>query len=89
MKVKDLVEIFSEKYKKPIKNIGFRPGEKMQESLINLTQSSRIIKKNNYIHIKSVFSGIFDSSNMMDYNSDTNLIDKDILKEYLIKLKLI
>jgi UDP-N-acetylglucosamine 4,6-dehydratase len=89
MNVKDLVEIFSEIYNKPIKEIGFRPGEKMQESLINTTQSSRIIKHNNYIHIKSVFTNIFDSSNMMDYNSDMNLINKDTLKDYLNKLKLI
>jgi UDP-glucose 4-epimerase len=38
MNVKDLMEIFSEKYNKPIKITGLRSGEKMLESLINETQ---------------------------------------------------
>jgi FlaA1/EpsC-like NDP-sugar epimerase len=89
MRVIDLIEIFSEKYNKSIIETGIRPGEKMQESLINITQSTRIIKKDNYIHIKSVFSNIFDNSNIRDYNSDINIIDKKTLKEYLIELNLI
>ena len=35
MNVIDLIELFSEKFNKPIKTISIRPGEKMLESLIN------------------------------------------------------
>lgn len=44
MNVKDIIEIFSEIYKKPIKTIGIKPGEKLLESLINCSQSARIKK---------------------------------------------
>ena len=56
MKIKDLLELFSEKYNKPIIITGLRPGEKLLESLINKTQSGRIIKKGKYIHIRSIFN---------------------------------
>jgi FlaA1/EpsC-like NDP-sugar epimerase len=39
MKVKDLVEIFSEKYNKPIKIIGIKPGEKLLESLLKVCKT--------------------------------------------------
>ena len=42
MNVKDLVELFSEKYNKPIKITGIKPGEKLLETLINNSQSARI-----------------------------------------------
>ena len=54
MKLIDLLEIFSEKYNKPIKVTSIRPGEKMLESLINPTQAGRIIKNGSYYHIKSM-----------------------------------
>jgi UDP-glucose 4-epimerase len=91
MRVKDLVEIFSEKYNKPIRVTGLRPGEKMLESLINHTQSIRMIKEDGYYHIKSAISykGKLDLENEMDYNSDINPLNKDELKTYLEKLNLI
>lgn len=55
MKIIDLMELFSEKYNKPIRVTGLRHGEKMLESLINETQSGRIVIKNNYYHIRSIF----------------------------------
>jgi len=91
LKVKDLVEIFSEKYNKPIKMIGLKPGEKLLESLINYSQSSRLVKFNEYFHIKSVinFKGDVDYSNQKDYNSTINPLCKTELKNYLIKLNLL
>ena len=87
MKVIDLLELFSEKYKKPIKEIPIRPGEKMMESLINETQSVRVEKHTNYYHISSIFK--FDkeilSKNMIDYNSKMNPLTKDKLKVFLEK----
>jgi FlaA1/EpsC-like NDP-sugar epimerase len=91
MKVKDLVEIFSEKYNKPIKVTGLRPGEKMLESLINNTQSIRMCKEDGYYHIKSAidYKGKLDLENERDYNSDINPLSKEELKSYLEKLNLI
>ena len=91
MKIIDLLEIFSEIYKKPIKIDKIRPGEKMLESLINQTQSGRIEKKNEYYHIKSIFSykENIDGNKLLDYNSNINPLSKEELKKYLIQLKLI
>ena len=91
MKVIDLLEIFSEKYNKPIKIISIRPGEKMLESLINETQSVRIEKNNDYYHIKSIFNynKPILSENMKDYNSKINPLTKEELKKYLILFNLI
>ena len=91
LKVKDLIEIFSEKYNKPIKITGLRPGEKLLESLINESQSGRIEKHGKYTHIKSVFSykKTIDSDHLRDYNSTINPLTKQELKDYLIKLNLL
>lgn len=91
LKVKDLIEIFSEKYNKSIKVTGLRPGEKLLESLINESQSGRIEKHGKYTHIKSVFSykKTIDADNLRDYNSTINPLTKQELKEYLIKLNLL
>lgn len=85
MKLIDLLEIFSEKYNKPIKITSIRPGEKMLESLINPTQAGRIIKHNSYYHIKSIFEfkDIIDDSKLIDYNSKINPLTKEELNVYL------
>lgn len=91
MKVKDLIEIFSEKYNKSIKNIGIKPGEKLLESLINKSQSARIKVNGNYTHIKSIytFNETINEDNLNDYNSKINTLTKDELKIYLHELNLL
>jgi UDP-N-acetylglucosamine 4,6-dehydratase len=91
MKVKDLIELFSEKYNKPIIINGLRPGEKLLESLINETQSSRIKIIGKYKHIQSVLSynEVIHHENQCDYNSNLNPLLKEDLKNYLIKLNLL
>ena len=91
MNVKDLVELFSEKYNKPIKITGLKPGEKLLESLINKTQSGRIKINGEYTHIKSIYSfnEIIDETSLNDYNSKINPFNKEELKEYLNKLNLL
>ena len=91
MNVKDLVELFSEKYNKPIKITGLKPGEKLLESLINKTQSGRIKINGNYTHIKSIYSfnENIDETTLNDYNSKINPLTKTELDEYLKNLKLI
>lgn len=91
MKVIDLIEIFSEIYNKPIKLVGIKPGEKLLESLINTTQSARIVKHDDYFHIKSIFNfnKEINEDNLIDYNSKINPLCKYELIEYLKKLSLI
>lgn len=90
MNVKDLMDIFSVKYSKPIVITGLRSGEKMLESLINETQSGRIVVHGDYTHIKSVLKypdAIHES--VKDYNSRTNTLTKSELETYLLNLTLI
>jgi nucleoside-diphosphate-sugar epimerase len=91
MKVCDLIELFSEKYKKPIKIIGIKPGEKLLESLINTSQSARIKIFDNYTHIKSsyTFKEEINECELIDYNSTINPLTKNELKIYLESLNLI
>ena len=91
MNVKDLVELFSEKYNKPIKITGIKPGEKLLESLINKTQSGRIKINGEYTHIKSIydFNESIDETLLNDYNSKINPLNKEELRLHLNKLNLL
>ena len=89
MKVKDLIEIFSEKYNKPIIIGKLRPGEKMHESLINETQAMSMIETDNYYYIKPPYANICIPEQAKDYNSSMNQLSKEQLKEYLLKLNLL
>jgi UDP-N-acetylglucosamine 4,6-dehydratase len=91
MNVKDLVELFSEKYNKPVKLTGIKPGEKLLESLINKSQSARITLHEEYTHIKSIynFNETIDESKLSDYNSKINPLNKEELEKYLIELNLL
>ena len=89
----DLFEIFSELYKKPIAFGKLRPGEKLLESLINETQSMRLVIDDitGYMHIKPHYltDHIYSDNFVKDYNSKINTISKEQLKEYLYKLNYI
>lgn len=89
--IKDLLEIFSEIYNKPVVKIPLRSGEKMLESLINETQSLRLIKneETGYMFIKPPYKSIVSNSKVQDYNSKINPLTKFELKQYLHKLNLI
>ena len=90
-KIKDLLEIFSEHYDKPIVKIPLRPGEKMLESLINETQSLRLIRdeESGYMHIKPPYKETVSNCDVQDYNSKINPLNKTELSDYLQKLNLI
>lgn len=89
MNVKDLFEIFSEKYNKPIKVTGLRAGEKLLESLINETQSARLVVGKGYYYIKPPYHKKIYNVNLCDYNSTINPLSKDDLRNYLAKLNLL
>lgn len=90
MRLIDLMEIFSEKYGKPVRITGLRPGEKMLESLISETQSMRLINgPDGYMYIKPPYKNILITNNICNYNSKINPLDKDNLIIYMSKLELI
>ena len=89
MYIKDIFEIFSELYKKPIKIVGLRAGEKLYESLINGTQHLLTYKKNGYYHIAPSYKKELLNTDQIDINSNFNLLTKQDLKELLINLQLI
>ena len=94
MNVKDLIDIFSHLYHKPIQITGLRPGEKILESLINTTQSTRTVSSpdKKYMYIKP-FHNIqphelkFDSP--QEYNSLMNPLSYAALYDYLHELDLL
>lgn len=88
--VKDMIEIFSEIYNKPVVLDKLRPGEKMLESLINETQSMRLeFGPDGYMYIKPSYKNIMTANDVKDYNSTINPLTKEELKKYLLDLKLI
>jgi len=90
LKLIDLIEIFSEKYNKPIKIIGLRAGEKMLESLISETQASRLIKTDKgYMHIKPPYTNLLVTDDIFNYNSKLNPLSKEEIFKFLNELKLI
>lgn len=89
-KVKDMIDIFSELYSKPVVLDQLRPGEKMLESLINETQSMRLeFGPDGYMYIKPPYKNIMTNNDVKDYNSTINPLSKEELKQYLLDLKLI
>ena len=90
MKLIDLMEIFSEKYGKPVKITGLRPGEKMLESLISETQAMRLVKKDNgYMHIKPPYKNLLVTEEIHNYNSKLNPLNKEELRVFMTNLNLI
>lgn len=84
MRVKDLLEIFSEIYKKPIQITELRPGEKMLESLISETQSYRLIKDTDeYFYIKPPYKQVHSTESVQNYNSKLNPLTKEELSTFL------
>ena len=89
MKLIDLMEIFSEKYGKPIRITGLRPGEKMLESLISETQAMRLINgPDGYKYIKAPYKNLL-ITDAKNYNSKLNPLSKEELHKYLCDLSLL
>lgn len=93
MKIGDLAAIFSEKFKKPIKVVGLRPGEKQHEDLLNESESVRTSTKfrenqpANY-----VIGSAAHASNVgkrFTYSSDQTVMSKKQLQEHLTKLMIL
>jgi len=86
MRVGDLAEIFSEKYGKPTKVIGLRPGEKKHEDLINESESTRTYMKNYRRYVIGPAYKAGDSEKRFTYTSADSVMTKDELRAHLTGL---
>jgi FlaA1/EpsC-like NDP-sugar epimerase len=82
--IKDMINLYAEKYGKKVFLDKIRPGEKMYESLINDSQSMRIVETEKYYHIKSNYKYELLNEKMFDYNSNNaEMLSKEELYTYL------
>ncbi len=95
MRIQDLITIFSEIYNKPFKITGLRPGEKIDEVLINKIQSMTLLTDEKYCYIKPSYktkllpANITTEHTYKSYTSADNLVDQAQLKKLLQDLQLI
>ncbi len=89
MYIKDLFSIFSELYQKDINIVGIRPGEKMNESLINETQSRRVVTDGIYHHIRPNYLREKLNEAIFEYHSGQNVLTEAELYKYLVDVNLI
>ena len=84
MKIKDLAKIYSELSNKPVKSIGIRPGEKIDEKLICKAESLRVVDIGDYYVLKPAHEKIINKKvNIFDYTSSDDILSIDKLKTYL------
>jgi len=88
MKIGDLADIFSQRYNKPVKVIGLRPGEKKHEDLVNESESVRTRKINPPVGFNYVIDPAFRSGNgqRFTYSSSDLVMNREDLEVYLNKL---
>lgn len=86
MKIGHLAQIFSERYNKPIKYIGLRPGEKQHEDLINESESVRTAPAmdGRFYVIGPAFNA--GSGQRFVYSSKQDVMRKDQLEKHLTQL---
>lgn len=89
MRIGDLAEIFSERFNKPIKVIGRRPGEKAHEDLVNESESVRTSDFNEHFIIGPAFSTGLSTNKRFTYSSSNDVMSKEQLLAHLSKLGII
>ncbi|MHB1952285.1 MAG: polysaccharide biosynthesis protein [Sulfobacillus sp.] len=82
MYIKDMIELFAEKYGKSIEVTGIRSGEKLFETLVNGTQSLRTVERDGHYHILPTYSRLVRDS-AYEYDSRQAIISKEELLAYL------
>lgn len=86
MRVKDLADIFSRIYNKPIEIMGIRPGEKLHEMLISETESLRMVEKDGFYVLKSAMEAIDKDVKLVEYSSEQDCLSQQELENYLNSL---
>ena len=83
MNILDLANIFSEKYNKPVKIIGMRPGEKLFEELVSSPESVRISEDGQYYRMAASHVMPPLDAKIFAYGSNDDVLSKDALEAYL------
>jgi len=87
MRIGDLAEVFSERYGKPIRIVGLRPGEKKHEDLINESESVRTtLLQKHYVIDPAYVAG---NGKRFTYSSADSVMTKDQLRAHLTTLGII
>ena len=87
MRIGDLVEIFSERYNKPITTVGLRPGEKKHEDLVNESESVRTKEtSSHYVIAASTVDPV--RTDRFSYSSSQCVLSKDELRAHLTALRM-
>lgn len=90
MRIGDVAEIFSEVSGKPTKIIGYRPGEKQHEDLLNESESYRTVRYGDHYAISPAFMcGDGTADDAFSYTSSQDVMTKKQLKDHLTSLGII
>ena len=92
MKIMDVFELFSESDNKIITITSIRPGEKLHEELLNEDELRRTFERDDYYILPPSYVKIDKNVKLINkesYSSCDNILSKNDLKAYLIKLGLI
>ncbi len=86
MRIIDLAKIFARRYKKEIKIVGMRPGEKLHEALISEPESVRCTFDGTYYRMAPAHSSAEASTEIFGYSSDQDVLGIEGLEEYLERI---
>jgi len=83
MRIIDLAQIYSERYKKPIEIVGMRPGEKLHEGLISEPESVRTRHNGSYYVMSPAHSVVTADAKIFSYSSEQDVVSREDLESYL------
>lgn len=90
MRILDLADIFSERFGKPVKTIGIRPGEKLDEVLIARPESLRCRTQDGFYVLGSSMGAVPpQAGEPFSYTSADDVVTRDGLERYLDSLGLL
>jgi UDP-glucose 4-epimerase len=86
MRIKDLVDIFSAKFQKPVRIIGMRPGEKLHEALISEAESPRVTDVGTHFVLAPGHLEVKSDTRIFSYTSSDDIMTKKELNDYLLSI---
>lgn len=83
MKILDLANIFAKRYNKRVEMISIRPGEKIAETLVGVSESLRTREVDGHYIISPAHYNISSERPYFEYTSSDDVLDIDNLEKYL------